>query len=90
MAFEIEDGVLNDFDSGNEEESVVIPDGIRVIGSGAFRNCLSLTRVRNPAGCAIGENAFEGCGTVYLIGVPGSPAETYCQTYDNCVFVPVE
>ena len=33
---------------------------------------------------------FDGCGTVYVFGYPGSPAETYCNdpAHSNCVFVP--
>ena len=26
---------------------------------------------------------------VYVFGTAGSPAEAYCQSHDNCEFVPV-
>ena len=67
---------------------VSIPANCTSIGDGAFRDCLSLTQIRIPAGCALGADVFDGCGTVYVFGPAGSPAEEYCQTHTNCVFVP--
>ena len=70
--------------------SVFVPDGCQAIGDHAFRDCAGLTRVRVPADCALGEGVSDGCGTVYVLGTAGSAAESYCQSHDNCVFVPVE
>ena len=36
------------------------------------------------------EDVFDGCELVYVFGVSGSPAKTYCENHSNCVFVPVE
>ena len=60
------------------------------IGDHAFRNCLSLTQIRIPANCELGEGVFDGCTKVYVFGASGSPAETYCNdpAHSNCVFVP--
>ena len=66
---------------------VCIPDGCESIGDYAFRDCLSLTQIRVPAGCALGEDVFSGCGTVYVFGTAGSPAEAWCAAHDNCMFV---
>ena len=66
---------------------VLVPAGCLSIGDHAFRNCPNLTQIRIPAGCAIGTDAFDGCDLVYVYGAAGSPAETYCSTHDNCVFV---
>ena len=55
----------------------------------AFRNCPSLTQIRIPAGCAIGEGAFDGCGTVYVFAPADSPAQTFCEdpANPNCIFI---
>ena len=68
---------------------VYVPDRCRTIGAYAFRNCKSLTQIRIPQECTIGEGAFDGCGTVCVYGVAGSPAESYCADpkHNNCVFV---
>ena len=67
---------------------VDVPAGCTSVGDYAFRNCPNLTQIRVPAGCPIGEGAFDGCGIVYVYSAPGSPAEAYSATHDNCVFVP--
>ena len=43
--------------------------------------------IRIPAGCVLGRDVFDGCGTVYVYGAAGSDAERYCSEQDNCVFV---
>ena len=67
---------------------VSVPDGCEVIGAGAFKDCGSLTQIRVPAGCAIGDGAFSGCGTVFVYAPAGSPAESFCAApaNANCVF----
>jgi hypothetical protein len=59
------------------------------IGGEAFKDCAGLRMIRIPANCAIGENAFSGCGKVYVYSAEGSPAEAYCSdpAHANCVFV---
>lgn len=81
----IEDGAFE----GTDAEIVYIPDGCTSIGQGAFRNCPSLTQIRIPAGCAIGEGAFDGCGTVYVFAPADSPAQTFCEdpANPNCIFI---
>ena len=66
---------------------VSIPEGCERIGDYAFRNCAGLSRIRIPANCALGTDVFDGCGTVYVFGAAGSPAEAYCAAHENCVFV---
>jgi hypothetical protein len=67
---------------------VIIPEGCESIGDHAFRDCTSLTQIRIPDGCALGTDVFDGCTKVYVYGAAGSPAEAYCQSHGNCVFVP--
>ena len=43
-------------------EVAIIPDGVRIINSGAFENCVDLTEVVLPKGVTeIGVGAFTGC-----------------------------
>ncbi len=69
---------------------VDVPANCLSIGDHAFRNCQSLTQIRIPAGCALGQDVFDGCTLVYVYGTAGSSAEAYCQSHENCVFVPVK
>ena len=68
---------------------VYVPDSCTSIGSRAFRNCHNLLQIRIPADCVLGDDVFDGCGTLYIFGTKGSSAETYCNdpAHSNCVFV---
>lgn len=72
---------------GTDAHIVYIPDGCTEIGPYAFMDCRNLAQIRIPAGCAIGEFAFEGCENVYIFSVSGGGAEQYCALHDNCIFV---
>lgn len=67
--------------------AVYIPDSCASIGARAFMNCRNMHRIRIPARCTIGDGAFDGCGMVFVYGTAGSPAESYCSTHRNCVFM---
>ncbi len=66
---------------------VAIPENCESVGDYAFRDCADLTMIRIPAECALGTDVFDGCTKVYVYGAAGSPAEAYCQSHGNCVFV---
>ena len=72
---------------GAAMSSVYIHDGCRSIGAHAFKNCGNLTQIRIPEGCTLGEGVLDGCALVYVYGAEESPAEDYCLSHDNCVFV---
>ena len=72
--------------SGIAAVSVYVPDACQSIGQGAFQDCPNLRYIRIPAGCAIADDAFQGCASVSIFGAPGSPAEAFAQTHDNCAF----
>ena len=72
---------------GIDATAVYIPDGCEEIEPFSFKDCKSLTRIRIPAGCAIGEFSFDGCEHVYVFGTPGGGAAQYCRYHDNCTFV---
>ncbi|MBR6029071.1 MAG: InlB B-repeat-containing protein [Clostridia bacterium] len=66
---------------------IKIPANCASIGNYAFRDCAHLLQIRIPAGCALGTDVFDGCGRVYIFSAAGSPAEAYCDSHSNCVFV---
>ena len=72
---------------GISAATVYIPDLCTSIGSYAFRNA-SVKQIRIPEACSIAENAFDGCARVKIFGTPGSPAEVYCDSHENCTFIP--
>ena len=57
--------------SGEQIQSIVIPEGIVAIGSGAFRDCSLLKEVKLPSTLrTIGANAFLGCVSLKEIVIP--------------------
>ena len=66
---------------------VLVPDSCTSISDHAFKDCAALTQIHIPAACTLGTDVFDGCTLVYVFGTSGSPAETYCQEHENCVFV---
>ena len=75
------------FDGDASIKTVEIKSKCKSIGQYAFRNCTNLRKIRIPANCTIGNNAFEGCTAVFIYSKAGSPAETYCKSHSNCLFV---
>ena len=82
--FAIENGVLTKYTG--KGGSVVIPDGVTIIGKAAFRKCKSLTDVTIPNGVtSIGDYAFDGCMSLTDIAIPngvtdiGFSAFAWCQ-----------
>lgn len=73
--------------AGIKASVVDIPDTCTQIGARAFKDCLSLTQIRIPENCEIGEDVFENCVFVTIFGKVGSPADTYCKSHDNCALV---
>lgn len=62
MGFEIEGSLLRKYVEEPGVTQVAIPDGITVIGKGAFSRCTGLTAVRIPPGVTrIGSGAFSRC-----------------------------
>ncbi len=72
---------------GGDMQILYIQDACTSVGDFAFKDCGSLTRARIPEGCALGTDVFDGCTRVYVFGRANSPAETYCLTHENCIFV---
>ena len=65
---------------------VSVPETCTKIGAYAFSNS-SVAQIKIPEKCEICKDVFAGCKYVYIYGVKGSKAESYCECYDNCFFV---
>ena len=53
--------------------SVKLPEGVKTIGRGAFKNCWKLGSIELPASLTeIGVSAFEGCRALKAVEVPMS------------------
>ncbi len=58
---------------GAEITSVIIPEGVSVIGDLAFEDCIKLTSVTIPEGVSvIGDRAFANCTKLTSVTLPGS------------------
>lgn len=75
------------FEGDTSIAAAVIPSGCQSIGKWAFRNCTNLESIHIPADCAIGEGAFDGCGSVNVHSAADSPAAEYCRTHTNCTLI---
>ena len=73
--------------AGTAAKAVRVPDGCQSIEAHAFRNSTALREIRIPAGCALGDDVFTGCPLVFVFGKAGSPAEEYCNSHVNTIFI---
>lgn len=65
--------------------SVVIPDSVQEIGSGAFYGCAALTSVTMGNSVQkIGQSAFEYCRALTAITIPDSVKEIGYYAFDGC------
>ena len=68
------------------DEYVVIPDGIKTIGTGAFGDVDSLIEVILPEGVEeLGYAAFAGCGNLKKIVLPESIRTIGSYAFEDCV-----
>ena len=65
---------------------VTVSAGCANISDYAFRNS-SVQQIRIPVNCTLGTGVFDGCNKVFLFSASGSPAEAYCISHSNCIFV---
>lgn len=63
----------------------IIPTNIKVIGEGAFRNCIALGEIKIPAGVTkIGDYAFYSCTGLSKIDIPESVKEIGRYAFADC------
>ncbi len=66
---------------------IVLPNGIRIIGSCAFMSCSSLTEFifgTDNKLKTIGSNVFRNCTSLTAISIPNSVVTIYARSFLNC------
>ena len=91
VKFKIKNGILYDY-CGNDSE-VVIPNGVKVIGSRAFSATLGLEKVIIPEGVeVISARAFDSCAFLKEVVFPQTlkriEKEAFCDTSLSNIFIP--
>ena len=72
-------------------ERVILPDGVKSIGSRAFAQCEKLRCVNLPDSLlTIADDAFAGCENLTVLCARGSAAETYAQEHGFACAYPEE
>lgn len=65
--------------------SIVMPDNITVIGTGAFKGCVNLVSVSIPEKVTnIKSSAFEGCTSLLNVTIPSSVTVLGYNAFQNC------
>ena len=84
--YDITDGTLNNANTVVEGDVVAnIPDGVTVIGAGAFQDNPIIKSVTIPDGVtAIGGSAFGGCTGLTSITIPDSVTTIGDSAFQNC------
>lgn len=78
--------IAQDCFAGNETiTTVILPDSLEEIGSGAFEDCSNLRGIFIPEGVkSIGSGAFEDCENLEAIYIPTSVAAIGRNTFRGC------
>ena len=81
--FHIQNDILLSYEG--RDESVIVPEGIRTIGEGAFKACVSLKQVSLPSAlCHIMAGAFKGCRKLRKIQIPQGVTEIGDYAFHRC------
>ena len=81
--FHIEKGVLIKY--RGKDKHVVVPDGVREIGRGAFKHCQTMVSISLPAGLvSIGARAFEECKQLTEITLPDGVMIIGASAFEEC------
>lgn len=82
-AFEIREGILTAYHL--REETVRVPEGVRIIGAGAFKGCTSIKKILLPESVeAIGEHAFKGCRQLEEVYFPKKLKSIGAYAFHRC------
>lgn len=75
----------NCFAGSTQFKSIVLPEGILEIESGAFSGCTALEKVYLPQTLkSIGSKAFSGCTSLKSINIPLGIQSIKAQCFDGC------
>lgn len=80
------DGTLVCYPCGKSDaSSYAVPEGVKVIGPGAFRSCKSLEEITLPEGLTeIGDDAFEGLDKLRSLELPGTVTTIGWSSFLSC------
>jgi len=82
-AFEIRGEILTACDL--REETVCVPEGVRIIGAGAFKGCTSIKKIFLPDSVEeIKEHAFKGCRQLESIDFPEGLKSIGAYAFHRC------
>lgn len=71
--------------SGRTVTGVRVPDGVRVIGDGAFADCAALEWAELPEEMdSIGRYAFSGCSALFSMEIPDGISEIPAGAFRGC------
>ncbi|MBE6681006.1 MAG: hypothetical protein E7600_01800 [Ruminococcaceae bacterium] len=77
--------ILIKYPIGNKATSYKIPDGVTIIGRGAFEGCSNLKEIIIPEGVTcISSYAFEGCSNLKEIIIPESVISVDYGAFEDC------
>lgn len=78
-------GIKENAFNGKNFKSISIPLGIKIIASGAFKNCASIKEIKIPSTVAyIGKDVFKGCNSLIQVEFPKNPKWVFADnTYIN-------
>ena len=74
----------NNFLGGSQIRTLFIPKSVRVIGRGAFGNCMKLESVSMPSVVEIGDHAFSSCKNLKRVRIPDSLALANQYSFAYC------
>ena len=70
----------------SNNSDIIIPNGVKSIGNGAFGGCTSLTSIEIPDSVkSIGNYAFWECTSLTSIEIPDSVKSIGNYAFDNCI-----
>lgn len=85
MNYKIRKGVLKKYKDEKDVTEIFVPDGVGVIGEGAFDGCTNLVRVLLPETVSvISDMAFSGCENLKCMVVPESTVKLGWHAFKGC------
>ena len=86
VLFNKDETELVNYPAGKTASAYAIPNGVKVIGFGAFAGCTSIESVSMPSSVAtIGDSTFNGCYALEAVNIPSGVKVIGDGTFAHCV-----